>query len=159
VEEEEEDKEGQEERKAGKVAQLESAGLKSMRSLPVKEGLRLLLAPVVCDVSVVGSAAVKIFVEGDSVTVFDGWSTMVFGGVAISRTFSLLVIVSSLFSSLTFPFSTPISDPASDSSDSDSELLSESSSLLQLSPLSEDLFFNFIHSEGFNPSPTMGLAP
>ena len=70
VEEEEEDEEeddgGQEERKAEKISHVESAGLKSIRLLPVKEGLQMPLALVVgivCGVSVLGRASVVIFDE------------------------------------------------------------------------------------------------
>jgi len=63
---EEDEDGGQEERKAGKISQVGSAGLKSIRSLPVKEGLRMPLALVVgilCGVSVLGRASVVIFDE------------------------------------------------------------------------------------------------
>ena len=62
---------GQEERKAGKISQVGSAGLKSIRSLPVKEGLRILLVLMArCGVTAVGRTAVDFSLKGGNVTVF-----------------------------------------------------------------------------------------
>ena len=94
---EEEADERQAERKGATVAHGDAAGLKSMRrSLPVKEGLRMLLTIVFgtgCNACTIGEASLEVFVETGSVSVFVDCSIMGLVAGAGSIAFTVLTSV------------------------------------------------------------------